>query len=783
MKQLRYTFRILKRNPLLIFVTLPGLAFGLAAFLLLSVYVRHELSYDQQFPTKDRVVRIVNHVVEKQSTENYPICLRDAYTEIPAKVPGIEAATQLYRGWDVNVDTKTQRFEKKELLYADPGFFKVFGLNLLAGNQETALRDLNTVVLTGQTAKQLFGTTDCIGKVISISDQPFTITGVIKKLPSTTHFQFDLLASMSSVHPERFGGLDFFTYFLLNAHANRAQTLAQINRVNSDLMKPWAAPFDMKVTSETEPLTRIHLHTKADYDLSEKGSLGSIYLIAGLAFFILLIAMINYINLYVLHGEKRIKEIASRKALGADKRTLAKLFYTETGIISFFALFLAVWLTGIARPWFAHLMQRSLPASELFSPSGILIVLGFLALLVLISGAYPSFHLSGINLVTGLKGQRDTKRKRSPLSILSVVVQFSVAIFLITSLVVIRSQIHYLKNVPLGFNASNVIGISGLNEETKAHAKTIQNELNKMPFVESAAYSRHLMGSGCSGQGIKLYGNTTGNFQGINEYRIHPGFGKTMQLHLLQGRFFDDRKTDQQAIILNEAAVNMLGIKDPIGKLVIMHTDPMKIIGVVHDFYYNSSSSEKIAPLALTNYDTGLQYFFFRTSGTFTKAEQKQVTSVFQQYDPNFIFSSFRLTDIYNDKFAGEERVLHLISAGTILAIIISFMGIMALSIFTTVRRTKEIGVRKVMGSSVQEILQLLLFDMLIWVVAAMLVAFAVDYFALNSWLSNYANRISLHPGYFILSGLLALLVAMAAVGWQSWRAATRNPIDALRYE
>lgn len=370
MKQLRYTFRTLKRNPLLIFVTLPGLAFGLAAFLLLSVYVRHELSYDQQFPTKDRVVRIVNHVVEKQSTENEPICLRDAYNEIPAKVPGIEAATQLYRGWDVNVDTKTQRFEKKELLYADPGFFKVFGLNLLAGNQETALRDLNTVVLTGQTAKQLFGTTDCIGKVISISDQPFTITGVIKKLPSTTHFQFDLLASMSSVHPERFGGLDFFTYFLLNAHANRAQTLAQINRVNSDLMKPWAAPFDMKVTSETEPLTRIHLHTKADYDLSEKGSLGSIYLIAGLAFFILLIAMINYINLYVLHGEKRIKEIASRKALGADKRTLAKLFYTETGIISFFALFLAVWLTGIARPWFAHLMQRSLPASELFSPSG-----------------------------------------------------------------------------------------------------------------------------------------------------------------------------------------------------------------------------------------------------------------------------------------------------------------------------------------------------------------------------------------------------------------------------
>ncbi|GET30504.1 ABC transporter permease [Prolixibacter sp. SD074] len=783
MKQLRYTFRILKRNPLLLFVTLPGLAFGLAAFLLLSVYIRHELSYDQQFPTKDRVVRLINHVAEKQSTENYPISLRKAYTEIPAKVPGIEAATQLYRGWDVNVDTKTQRFEKKELLYADPGFFQVFGLNLLTGNSKTALRDINTVVLTAQMANQLFGTTDCTGEAISISDQPFTVTGIIRKLPSTTHFQFDLLASMSSVHPEEFGGLNFFTYFLLNPHANRSQTLVQINRVNAELMKPWADTYSLKVTSGTEPLTRIHLHTKADYDFSEKGSMGRIFLIAGLAFFILLIATINYINLYVLHGEKRIKEIASRKALGADKWTLAKLFYTETGVISFVALFLAVWITEMARPWFAHLMQRTLPASELFSPAGILIVLGFLVLLVLISGAYPSFHLSGVNLVTGLKGQRDNKRKKSPLSIASVVVQFSVAIFLITSLVVIRSQIHYLKDIPLGFNVSHVIEISGLNKDTKAHRHAIKDELSKLPFVESAAASVHNMGGGTSGQGLKLYADASGNLKPINELRIHPGFGKTMQLQLLQGRFFDDRFDDRQAVILNEAAVKMLGLKNPIGKLVTMYKDPMKIIGVVNNFYYDYGSSKKIAPLMLTNYSDNVNCLYLRVPGQFTKADQKQVASIFKQYDLNFIFNSYEITNRYNAKFANEERVVRLVSAGTLLAIIISFMGIMALSIFTTARRTKEIGVRKVMGSSVREILQLLLLDMLIWVVAAMLVAFAADYFALNTWLSNYANRVSLHPGYFIFSGLFALLVATVAVGWQSWKAATRNPADALRYE
>jgi len=783
MKQLRYTFRILKRNPLLVFVTLPGLSFGLAAFLLLSVYVRHELSYDQQFPTKDRVVRLYNSITQQNSTESSPLSLRSAYTEIPAKVPEINAAVQIYRGWNVNVERKNKRFEKNLLLYADPGFFDVFGLNLLAGNKKTALRDLNSVVLTVPTAKKIFGTTNCIGKNITISDQPFTVTGVMKQLPTTTHFHFDLLASMSSVHPEKFGGFEFFTYFLLNKNTNREQTEAKINALNNQLMKPIAFHYGLKAISGTEQLTRIHLYTKADFDLSEKGSLSSIYLIAGLAFFILLIAMINYINLYVLHGEKRIKEIASRKALGADKWTLARLFYTETGVISFFALFLAFWITELARPWFAHLMQRNLPASDLFSPAGLLIVVPLLILLIFVSGAYPSFHLSRINLVTGLKGQREKQRKKSPLSIASVVVQFSVAVFLITSLIVIRSQISYLKDIPLGFNVSHVIEISGLNKDTKAHAHAIKEELCKFPFVESAAASIHHMGGGSSGQGLKLYADASGNLKPINELRIHPGFGKTMQLQLLQGRFFDDRETDHMAVILNEATVKMLGLKDPIGKLVTMYKDPMKIIGVVKNFYYNSSSSEKIAPLMLTNYSDNVNCFYLRVPGQFTKAEQKQVASIFQQYDPNFIFNTYELTSRYNAKFANEERVMRLVSAGTMLAIIISFMGIMALSIFTTARRTKEIGVRKVMGSSVREILQLLVIDMLIWVVAAMLIAFAANYFALNHWLSNYANRISLHPGYFIVSGLVALLVATTAVGWQSWKAATRNPVDALRYE
>ncbi len=780
MRKLRYTFRNLKRNPLLTFVSIPGLAIGLAAVLLLIFYIRTELSYDQHFTTKDQVLRLYARLSEQGGSGISPINLRDAYTVIPEKIPEIEAATQIYRGWTVTVKNGNDQFTQ-QLLYADPGFFDVFGLDLLLGDKATALSEDKKVVLNVSTAQKIFHTTNCVGKMLNISDKMFTVSGVVPDLPRTTHFNMEMLISMETIHPETFGGLEFFTYFLIHKGADVKSVGAKIAAINNEVMKDWGEHFDIKVESGTELLSRIHLHSKVDYDLSAKASPLIIMVVGAIAFFIMLIALINYINLYVLHGEKRIAEIATRKSLGATSKTLASIFYLETGILVVISFLLALMIAVLLLPGFSQLIDRSIPVEELFTPSGIFLIAGILVVLVLLSGAYPSLYLSGIELVNGLKGEHSGAIRKTNLSAMSVLVQFSITVFLITSLLVISSQVSFVKSLPLGFNDKKVLCFDNLGTLVPAKYKAVQEELSQLSFVESVGSSFHSMGSGFSGQGIRPYGST-GNYQSINQYRVQTGYCETMQLQLKEGRFFRDTESDKKAVVLNEAAVKMLGIKKPVGQLVDMFGEPMKIIGVVKNFYYEHPG-QAIAPLVLNDYSNQVLTIAMRTKGEVGKSQKTQIEDIFHHYDPDLIVSRYWLSDSYKQKFSYENSVMKLVSAGTYVIIIISFMGLMALSILNVNRRTKEIGIRKVAGSSVSEILRRLLSQTVVLVIISFVVAVVPVYFAMNYLLSMFAEHIRLHVGYFIAGGIFALAIALLAVSWQSWKAATRNPVEALRYE
>ncbi|WP_423129670.1 ABC transporter permease [Gaoshiqia sp. Z1-71] len=782
MKNLHFIFRMFKRNPFLIMVGLPGLAFGLAAVLLLMVYLRHEISYDQHFATKDRVLRLYNKVTEQNQTQVYGICTRKAYTEIPSKVPEVEAATQILRGWNVNVKSNKNIFPSLNLLYADPAFFRVFGLHLLSGDTSTALDSKNSVVLTRSVAQKIFGKTDCVGQVVTVSDQRFIVTGVVEDLPHATHFSFDILASMETIDPGNYsGGLEYFTYFLIGGNANIEKAGSRIASLNDELLKPWGENFNLQTESGTELLGNLHLRSKVDFDLSDKADFTQIISIAGIAIFILIIALVNYINLYVLHGEKRIAEIASRKSLGADRRALARLFYTETGLIGAMAFLIALILIRVAQPYFEELMQSPVRVSDLYTASGLLLILVFLAFLILVSGAYPSFYLSRVNLVNGLKGKSDQLKRKSNFSTVTVLVQFAITIFLLSSLSIVYAQLRHLKNLPLGFSPEHVVGLDGFNSEIKKNFKSIEGELARFPFIENIGVSRHDMGGGSSGQGIKKYGDP-GEYLSINQYRVQPGFAETMKLQLVDGRFF--RKTgDGMNVILNEAAAKLLGLSDPVGSQVQMHGRPMEVIGVVKDFYYEDRPGELVAPLVLTDYSDEVSVLYLRLKSEFTPEQQQQVTAVLKQYDPDFIFSYFLLTNTYSSKFDKEQRMMKLISAGSFLAILISFIGLMALSVMNVNRRTKEIGIRKVSGSSVAEVMVILLRQTVVLIFISCFIAAIAGFWVMQHWLSHYMDRISLHAGYFLISGLAALLIALMSVSWQSWKAATRNPVEALRYE
>ena len=784
-RQLKYTLRNFRKNPMLLFVNIPGLTLGLAAFLLLLFYLIHELSYDKSFPDRERVVRLYNVLSENNTDESLPLCLRRAFTEIPGKVPEIESAVQIYRGWENQVVYNQIKIQSQELLYADSSFFKVFGLKLIEGDTDNALKDKNTVVITRELAQKLFKNENPLGKVIKIADDDYTITGIIKKLPLTTHFNFDILASINTIQPEQLGSLEFFTYYLLRKNVDFKQTSDKISKLNTQIIKDQFKDFEInfKVKSGVERLKDIHLHTLADFDLSPKGDMKSIYIIAFLAFFILLIALVNHINLFVLHGEKRFMEIGIRKSLGADSASLKKMFYFETAVITLSAFIVALLISAVALPYFGQLMNKTLDFSSIFQTNIVLGIVLFLILLIFISGAYPAFYLSRLKVISAVKGDKQSMERKKWLPVAAVLVQFSISIFLIFSLSVVYSQIHYLKSIPLGFSPENIIGISGFNRTISEKANLIIDELKKLTFIESVASSTHSMGGGCSGQMITEYGSTGQNWRGINEYRVRPGFCKTMGLQLVKGRFFNEDQSDENSIILNEAAVKMLNLKDPVGKKMVMFDDPMTIIGVVKDFYYTDNAGEKIAPLVLTDYSNWVNTFYLKLAHPISSFEKQKIEKIFTAIDPEYEFYTYELKDIYAQKFGKEDRELHLLFYGTLLAVFLSFTGMFALSVFNVEQRTKEIGIRKVLGSSSFEILKLLLSKMLKWVIWAMIPAMLIAYILLNNWLNNFANKIEIGVLYFILSGAFALIIAFIAVSVQSIYAATRNPVDSLRYE
>ncbi len=783
LKQFINTLKIFKRSPFLLFVSIPGLAIGLTAFLLLALYINHETSFDKHFTTKDRVVRLYNESFEEHGSTVYPICIRAACKEIPPQVPEVEKATQLYGGWANRVEYKEDRFENQKLLFADAEFFDVFGLNLIEGIKEDALNQKNTVVISESLAGKIFGDKKCLGEIVRIWDMDFTITGIVKDLPNTTHFNFDVLASLKTIEHFFGSGLELYTYFLLKENADINAAGEKIAALNDKLLDEVHNTYPGKSKSGVELLADLHLKSITDFDLSDQANITHIYILNFLAFFILLIAVANHVNLFILHGEKRSLEIGLRKSLGADKASLRTLLFFETALITVVAFILALILTKATIPYFGDLIHKSLSFSEIMNPVSILLIIGFLIFLVLLSGAYPAMYLSKLGAIQALKGGTQKIQRKKWLSISSVVIQFSISAFLIVCMLAINAQVKFMKNMPVGFSLENVIGVNGFDQKIMGNFKPVQRELAKLPFVKNAGASLHYMGGGSSGQYIRMFGEPETEDKDVNQYRVQSGFCETMELDLIEGRFFRDNEEDKKGVILNQATVKMLGLEDPIGKQVMAWKYPLEIIGVVKDFYYEGYAGEPIAPLVLTMYSNEMNLIYLKLNEPLTQTQQDQITAVINKFDPDYKFHSYELKNSYERKFVSEDQLTKLVFFGTLFAIFLSFIGMFALSVFNVEKRTKEIGIRKAVGSSVSEVMIFLLKDVLKWVLMAMIPAFLVAYILLGDWLNGFANRIELGVIYFILAGLLGILIAILAISYQSYRAAIMNPVKSLKYE
>ncbi len=783
MNDILFSLRKLKRNKLLLYVGIPGLAIGLSVVLLLICYVRREYSFDKHFATKNRVVRLYN--TDKSGEHGtFGICLRKSYDEVPPKVAEVEAATQLFNdiAGKLKVTETGETFTEVHTVYADNGFFEVFAQKLIEGNQAEALKGKNKVVLSKPTALKYFGSIDCVDKQLEIEgwgERLYTVSGVVDDLPDNSHFGFDLLVSMETLPLQQFGGLEFQTYYLIKKNADVAAVARKIEQANDEIMKPFIERSGLNTVSETRLLRDVHFFTPSRQEIVPTVTLNYLWLVAGIALLVLLIALVNFINLYVLHSNTRVSEVAMRKSLGASQAGLARLFLSDTLILALLSFVIAIFITNLAAPYFSKLLNSKVTVFELFSIEGSLAVMVILLLIVLVSGIYPLLSISKNNLALGVKGKTQHVKRKSFATQTALLVQFGITAFLLAAVIIFYSQMQYMKSIPLGFNSENLELFPATSNTLSEKMNSIKEEVRSLPFVENAAISGHQMGGTPSGQNISNYGSDKP--MSVNEYRATPGFAEIMQLQLVAGDFFAEGAENE--IILNEAAVKKLELNDPAGKRVLYKGDPVTVKGVVKDFYYNNNSGKNIEPLVITPYTYFNGLLYVRTPQTISAAQRLQIASIFKKFDDTYVLQSQSVSDLYAGKFNEEEKTLKMVGTGTLLAILLCVSGLVALSLLNVNRRTKEIGIRKIMGSSESQILRMLISQVLLWIFAACLIGFLISYWVMYDTLQNFVNRITITPVYFLSSGLVILIITLLAIGWQSWRAASRNPVEALRYE
>lgn len=774
-----------KRTRFFLWVNITGLAIGLATTVMLILFVVNELSYDRHFANHERIVRLTNVLEINGEKGEMAITLRKAYTDLPEKVAGIEAATQILNEGERELTFQSQHFQKLHSLLADSTFFRVFQMKFLEGTPENALENNHSLVITRKYADIMFGNAaEAIGKTVSVNDREYTISAVVEEFPNNTHFTFDIMSNLNLLFEH--GGMqgynfEFLTYFLINSDASLNDVRSAVEKEYTSILEPFTAQFNAKGYGITEKLTDIYLHSKAQYGRGKSNDMKFVRLLTLIALFILILAIINFVNLFMAQCETRMNEIAIRKTNGASIGDIIRQFFTEVSSIVLVAFAAGLFLAVVATPYFAQLIHKDIDLQQLLSPQFILCAAGLFAITITLSAAYPSFYMSRFSPLDIL-GKRLNFSKRRLTTVL-IVFQAIITIVLVSYILVINRQTNYLKNLPCNYNTENVM-VTPANQTIMKSYKALNRELSNTPGIQKVSGARHIVGGGWSGQGIALLENRENN-QIINEYRVLPGICEMMELQLVEGEFFKESTPDSiRMIVLNEAALKLLGLRLPVvGKQVDYKGSATEIIGVVKDFIY-ASPTDPVAPLVLTTIDASPDWVYIKFDENINRTKaQKLALNGFRQFDSEFILNPMWSEDTYMKKFDSFNMQFKVVLIGSLLSVFIAMIGLLATHLYTAKRRTKEIGIRRINGATVETIFGLLSWDVIKWICVAGLIAVPVAWYIASGWLNNYGNHASLNSLIFIMPLLLQCLIAFITTLGVTLTVSLQNPVKALKTE
>lgn len=768
-----------------------GLTLGIASALYLIIYIADELSYDRYNKNAERIYRVSSHIQETDDEFTWIIAQIPFAEQVVADYPEVEASVRFIPAGRELFKYEDKEFFEEDFVFADTNVFEVFSYEFIAGNPENALTEPNTIVLTKDIAAKYFGKEDPMGKSLVNGDDIYKVTGVIENIPFNSHYRYDAIASRKSLPAEMgsWGNFGVFTYLLLPEGLDYKDFESKIQEMYGKYMAEIFERMDIKIEYILEPILDIHLKSTSQGEPEPTGSYAYVVIFGIVALFLILIAAMNYMNLATARSTKRAREVGLRKVVGSHRGSLIMQFLTESTVLTFISLLLSLTLVVLLLPQFNSLAGKSYEISVLLSPSVIISIIGVIVVVGILGGSYPAFYLSKFNPVSVLKGEITKGTSGSAFRKVLVVIQFTISVAMIVSTLIVFRQLNYLKTKDLGYNMDNVIELAFTNREMIEKYPVIKENLLKNTKIERVSSSNTRIGEG-SGKVIFSVETEEGmQERGINFSVVDHDFIETMGITVLEGRDFqEDMPSDtMMAVLVNETMAKRFNWDKPLGKKVQMQgrdgTDIImaQVVGLLQDYHQTGMYNEIETLMLLYRVQNRIVYVKLKDENV--QETIRFIEKTWNEIFPEQPFKYEFVADRFYEQFGADEKRGFIFTLFTVLAILIACLGLFGLASYTVERRTKEIGIRKVVGASERTVVKLISKEFIILVSIAILIAFPLSFYFMRDWLQNFVYRTNLGLFVFILAGLITITITFITISFQAWRAANANPAESLRVE
>jgi putative ABC transport system permease protein len=785
---IKTALRNLLRNPVYALINIFGLSIGITCSLMIMIFIKHEISYDKFHGKKDHLYRMVFELTSPDFEIASPQMTAPVAPDLAEEFPEVNHVTRITAYRQGFFTHQNKAYKAENVLYADSSFFEMFSYKLLLGNPETVLKEPYSLVLNEETAHHIFGDENPVGKVLRWNNKDdLVITGVVQSPLVNSHLQFTSLISFTSLYEDKRlymdwnGGMQYYHYVELKPDITKEEVEAKLPDFMYRHINYIYEQHNASINASLQPVRDIHLKSGYAGEIGVVGSMSNIYIYSAIALFILFIACINFMNLTTAKSTRRAKEVGMRKVLGAARNSLVGQFLGESVMMSIIGFILALVLIEILLPEFSNIVNRELELYQLKNLDLIIGVPVFIIIVGILAGSYPAFYISAFRPVTVMKGIFSGQKGGSGFRNILVLIQFAISLVLIICTLVIYTQLNYIKSKDVGYQKENILALNFTSEDFKNKYEILKDQLKNIPGVISSSATSEVPGRGFTSNGYKPEGYD--QVLMFNAVDVDYDYFQTMGLQILKGRGFSPEfPTDKDAYLINETLAKELNWENPLEKTINRGGDH-QVIGVVNDFHF-ASLHEEIAPLIFhMNPYLGYDFLLVRFKTDQLNSLINRIQLAWEKIDPDEPFEYFFLDDVFNEMYQAEKKMSSLLLYIAILAIIIACMGLFGLALYSTEQRTKEIGVRKVLGSTVTRVVFHLTGNFTRWVLLANILAWPVAYLIVRKYMQIYAYRINLPVWVFFLTALLAYLIALFTISFQSIKAGTRNPVEALRYE